>query len=103
MKRAPTPADYERMTDIVRQAAAALVREEADAVAERRARVAERRLRARRKQAEIGAHTAAQARVLLPVYIAQHHDTEELQAMRLAALEADSVAYGDPRRRAVAA
>lgn len=103
MRRAPTPEDYVRMTDVVRQAAAALVREEADAVAERRARVAERRVRARRKQAEVGAHTRSQARVLLPVYMARNHDTEELTAMRRAALEADSVAYGDPRRRAVAA
>jgi hypothetical protein len=103
MRRAPRPEDYARMTDQVRQAAAALMREEADAVAERRARVAERRLRARQKEAEGNAHTVAQARILLPVYMARHNDTEALQTIRRAALEADSLAYGDPRvREAVA-
>lgn len=83
MRGAPTVKDYERATDIVRKAAWQLIREEKEAIEERRARIAEKAAarRATRSQDE---DTYNVARHLLPGIVAYHGDTPELQARRRA-------------------
>jgi hypothetical protein len=82
------------MTDQVRRAAAALLREEADAAAEQRARVAERRVRARLESDAVGASTITEAGLLLPEVMERFGDTACLQARRRDALEAE-ILYQD--------
>jgi hypothetical protein len=102
MRYAPTPAEYERMSLLVRRAAVNLIREEAAAIQARRARLAA----ARAAAATVGEATAADVRVqahaLVPAVIELHGDTPDLQAARCRALDADTRAYHRSRRRTAA-
>jgi hypothetical protein len=86
---APTPAEYERMTERVRRGAVALLREEAGLIRERRRAVAARRERSRALTAEQVAATWAEAERLLPLYARAHGDTAQIQAARRDVLRGD--------------
>jgi len=98
MLHAPTPAEYERMTDVVRRAAVNLIREEAEAIQARRAKLAAVRADAATVTAATTAGVLAQARALVPAIVEFHGDTPDLQSARRRELDADARAYTDYRR-----
>jgi hypothetical protein len=102
MMHAPPPAEYERMTDVVRRAAVNLIREETAAIQARRAQLAAAQAAAATVTAATASGVLAQARELVPAIVELHGDTPDLQAARLRALDADARAYTDYRRRTAA-
>jgi hypothetical protein len=91
---APSPAEYERMTDELRLAAVDVVREELAAMHARMARLGDRAAADGVEQAAV----ITEAKAILPEVIAIYRDTPGLQARRRAALLADN--YGTRRRAA---
>lgn len=100
MMHAPPPAEYERMTDVVRRAAVNLIREETEAIQARRAQLAADRAAAATVTAATASGVLAQARELVPAIVELHGDTPDLQTARRRALDADARAYVDYRRHA---
>lgn len=79
---APSPAEYERMTDELRRAAVDVVREELAVMHARMARLGDRAAAEGVEQTAV----VAEAKALLPEVIAIHRDTPGLQARRRAQL-----------------
>lgn len=91
---APSPAEYERMTDELRRAAVDVVREELAVMHARMARLGDRAAAEGVEQTAV----IAEAKALLPEVIATCRDTPVLQGRRRAALLAD--VYGTRRAAA---
>lgn len=78
----PSPAEYERMSDDLRRAAADVLRESQAVVNAQRARLGDLAAADGIEQDAV----VAEAKALLPEFITTHRDTASLQASRRAAL-----------------